>query len=101
MQMGLHMPCKNILTAQRTMFDVGPIKRRSVPAGFVGLQIKTVWELPFRPHRELKGILRKKQKAEIKTVQSGDTWRIEIKLGLLTASETEQTIEMIAALKEL
>ena len=42
-----------------------------------------------------------KAKGRIKTVQSGDTWRIEIKLGLLTASETEKTIKMIAALKEL
>ena len=66
MQMGLPTRCKNILMVQRTMFDVGPIKHQSVLAGFVGPQIKTVWELPFRPHRELKGIRRKKQKAELK-----------------------------------
>jgi len=49
----------------------------------------------------VEGYTAEKAKGRIKTVQSGETWRIEIKLGLLTTSETEQAIEMIAALKEL
>ena len=49
----------------------------------------------------VEGYTAEKAKGRVKTLQSGDTWRVEIKLGLFTASETEQTIEMIAALKEL
>ena len=49
----------------------------------------------------VEGYTAEKAKGRVETVQSGDTWRIEIKLGLLTASETEQVIEMIADLKAL
>lgn len=49
----------------------------------------------------VEGYTQEKAKGRVKTVQSGDTWRIEIRLGLLTASETEQAIEMITDLKVL
>ena len=41
-----------------------------------------------------------KERGRIVTVQGGDTWSIDMKLGLLTVSETEQAIKIIAALKE-
>ena len=46
------------------------------------------------------GYTAEKARGRLETVQSGDTWSIDMKLGLLTVSETEQAIETIATLKE-
>ena len=46
------------------------------------------------------GYTTEKARGRLETVQSGDTWSIDMKLGLLTVSETEQAIETIATLKE-
>ena len=46
------------------------------------------------------GYTAEKARGRLETVQSGDTWSIDMKLGLLTVSETDQAIETIAILKE-
>lgn len=48
----------------------------------------------------VEGYIAEKAKGRVETVDSGATWRIDMRLGLLTAPETEAAIEMIAGLKE-
>lgn len=48
----------------------------------------------------VEGYTAEKAKGRVETVKSGETWRVDMVLGLLTAPEAEQTIAMIAGLKE-
>lgn len=48
----------------------------------------------------VEGYTAEKAKGRVAIVESGETWHIDMRLGLLTAIETEQTIAMIAGLKE-
>lgn len=48
----------------------------------------------------VEGYTAEKAKGRVETLNSGETWRVDMRLGLLTAVETEQAIAMIAGLKE-
>ena len=48
----------------------------------------------------VEGYTAEKAKGRVETVESGETWCINMRLGLLTADEAKEAIAMIAALKE-
>ena len=47
----------------------------------------------------VEGYTAEKEKGRVETVGIGETWRIEMRLGLLTAEETQKAIDMIAGLE--
>ena len=47
----------------------------------------------------VEGYTAEKAKGRVEIVEGGETWRVDMRMGLLTAQETEQAIEMIAGLK--